>query len=81
MASATCVCGHAAAHHTRRDSVYAGLMADYRVVWRCGWKGCGCPEFVKAPPMPTACGYCRRIEGHEPTCGLLASADLEARDE
>lgn len=43
----TCVCGHAAKHHSRRDSVYAGLMADYRVVWRCAWRGCGCPEFVK----------------------------------
>jgi hypothetical protein len=48
----TCVCGHIAKHHTRRDSVYAGLMADYRVVWRCAWKGCGCPEYVTAPAQP-----------------------------
>lgn len=48
--SGACVCGHAPQHHNRRDSVYAGLMADYRVVWRCAWRGCGCPEYVKAPP-------------------------------
>lgn len=45
--SAACVCGHASAHHDKRKSVYAGLMADYKVVWACGWKGCGCPRFVK----------------------------------
>lgn len=43
-------CGHIAKHHTRRDSVWNGLMAPYRVVWRCAWDGCGCPEFVKAKP-------------------------------
>lgn len=42
-------CGHVAKHHNKRRSVYAGLMADYRVVWGCGWTGCGCPEFVKTP--------------------------------
>ena len=46
--SSPCACGHVAQHHTRRDSVYAGLMADYRVVWRCAWNGCGCPEYVPA---------------------------------
>lgn len=48
VASTACVCGHAPEHHTRRDSEYAGLMADYRVVWRCGWTGCGCPDYVQA---------------------------------
>ena len=47
-ASVVCICGHTRAHHTRRDGVYAGLMADYRRVWRCAWTGCGCPEFVAA---------------------------------
>lgn len=43
-------CGHIAKHHNKRRSVYAGLMADYRVIFACGWTGCGCPEFVKAKP-------------------------------
>lgn len=47
-ATTACVCGHAREHHDRRESVYAGLMADYKVVWRCGWKGCGCPRFLEA---------------------------------
>ena len=42
-----CVCGHSPRHHDRRKSVYAGLMADYRVVWACGWTGCGCPNYVR----------------------------------
>lgn len=46
---AVCVCGHVPAHHDKRKSVYAGLMADYRVVWACGWNGCGCPNFQNAP--------------------------------
>jgi hypothetical protein len=49
----TCVCGHAPAHHDRRKSVYAGLMADYKVIWACGWTGCGCPRFVTSPSQPS----------------------------
>lgn len=46
--STTCVCGHHAVHHDKRKSIYQGLMADYKVIWACGWAGCGCPRFVKA---------------------------------
>lgn len=24
-------------------------MADYKVVWACGWTGCGCPRYAVAP--------------------------------
>lgn len=46
---AVCVCGHVAVHHDQRKSVYAGLMADYQVIWGCGWNGCGCPRYVIDP--------------------------------
>jgi hypothetical protein len=42
-----CVCGHVAAHHDKRKSIPQGLMADYKVIWGCGWTGCGCPRYVK----------------------------------
>lgn len=52
--SVACVCGHVAKHHNKRRSVYAGLMADYRVVFGCGWNGCGCPEYVRAEATANA---------------------------
>lgn len=47
-------CGHIAQHHNKRRSVYAGLMANYRVVWGCGWKDCGCPEYLPPPARETS---------------------------
>lgn len=43
------MCGHVPAHHDKRKSIPQGLMADYKVIFGCGWTGCGCPRYVEAP--------------------------------
>jgi hypothetical protein len=49
-ASTTCVCGHADVHHNKRNSPYAGLMADFAVPWACGWADCDCPRYALDAP-------------------------------
>lgn len=80
--SSPCTCGHVAQHHTRRDSVYAGLMADYRVVWRCAWNGCGCPEYVPAPTEVVRSPRCKDVcvkEFGAESCDAFGQPCLDAK--